>query len=205
MLGVSGFWATLDAGGGDPGNSDRMTRHGKPRRKPANFNCQPAASRRRIRSLTFASCMIPARTNVPRGRPTSECEIWSRIRYETRYKFTERSYDQDDGCPAVRFSPSGNARDVSANSQLIALAAAALATNPSVSIAAGPPAATTLQGKAQGKLINEGKVRAFLGLPYAAPPVGQLRWKAPEPPLVYGIFRNQGENLVRPELFAGCK
>ena len=117
MLGVSGFWATLDAGGGDPGNSDRMTRHGKPRRKPANFNCQPAASRRRIRSLTFASCMIPARTNVPRGRPTSECEIWSRIRYETRYKFTERSYDQDDGCPAVRFSPSGNARDVSANSQ----------------------------------------------------------------------------------------
>jgi len=89
--------------------------------------------------------------------------------------------------------------------RLIALAAAALATNPSVSIAAGPPAATTLQGKAQGKLINEGKVRAFLGLPYAAPPVGQLRWKAPEPPLVYGIFRNQGENLVRPELFAGCK
>jgi len=66
--------------------------------------------------------------------------------------------------------------------RLIALAAAVLATNPSVSIAAGPPTATTLQGKAQGKLINEGKVRAFLGLPYAAPPVGQLRWKAPEPP-----------------------
>ena len=33
-----------------------------------------------------------------------------------------------------------------------------------------------------GKTINDGKVRAFMGLPYAAPPVGDLRWKAPEPP-----------------------
>jgi para-nitrobenzyl esterase len=39
----------------------------------------------------------------------------------------------------------------------------------------------TEQGKAQGKTINNGKVRAFMGLPYAAPPVGDLRWKAPEP------------------------
>ena len=37
------------------------------------------------------------------------------------------------------------------------------------------------QGKVHGKLINEGKVRAFLGIPFAAPPVGDLRWKAPEP------------------------
>src|ERR1700729_1710779 len=40
----------------------------------------------------------------------------------------------------------------------------------------------TEQGKATGKTINDGKVRAFLGLPYAAPPVGDLRWKAPQPP-----------------------
>jgi len=40
----------------------------------------------------------------------------------------------------------------------------------------------TAQGKVQGKTINDGKVKAFLGLPYAAPPVGDLRWKAPEPP-----------------------
>ncbi len=38
----------------------------------------------------------------------------------------------------------------------------------------------TEQGKIQGKTINGGKVRAFLGLPYAAPPVGDLRWKAPQ-------------------------
>jgi len=38
----------------------------------------------------------------------------------------------------------------------------------------------TEQGKVQGKTINDGKVKAFLGLPYAAAPVGDLRWKAPE-------------------------
>jgi para-nitrobenzyl esterase len=41
----------------------------------------------------------------------------------------------------------------------------------------------TEQGRVQGKTINGGKVRAFLGLPYAAPPIGSLRWKAPEPAL----------------------
>ena len=33
----------------------------------------------------------------------------------------------------------------------------------------------TEQGKVTGKTINDGKVKAFLGLPYAAPPVGDLR------------------------------
>lgn len=37
------------------------------------------------------------------------------------------------------------------------------------------------QGEIQGKTINNGKVRAFLGLPYAAPPVGDLRWRLPQP------------------------
>src|SRR5437867_3354528 len=40
----------------------------------------------------------------------------------------------------------------------------------------------TAQGKARGKTINAGKVKAFLGLPYAAPPVGDMRWKAPAAP-----------------------
>ncbi|MFZ0745142.1 MAG: carboxylesterase/lipase family protein [Terracidiphilus sp.] len=43
----------------------------------------------------------------------------------------------------------------------------------------------TGQGKVQGKTINDGKVRAFLGIPYAAPPVGDLRWKAPQPPAMW--------------------
>lgn len=39
----------------------------------------------------------------------------------------------------------------------------------------------TAQGKVHGKTINNGKVKAFQGLPYAAPPIGDLRWKAPQP------------------------
>jgi para-nitrobenzyl esterase len=35
-------------------------------------------------------------------------------------------------------------------------------------------------GIVQGKSL--GNVNAFLGIPYAAPPTGKLRWKAPEPP-----------------------
>jgi para-nitrobenzyl esterase len=40
----------------------------------------------------------------------------------------------------------------------------------------------TQQGKVHGKTINNGQVRAFLGLPYAAPPVSELRWRAPAAP-----------------------
>jgi para-nitrobenzyl esterase len=39
----------------------------------------------------------------------------------------------------------------------------------------------TEQGKVKGKTLNDGKVKAFLGLPYAAAPTGDLRWKAPQP------------------------
>jgi|SRR5580698_3544883 para-nitrobenzyl esterase len=48
----------------------------------------------------------------------------------------------------------------------------------------------TEQGKVQGKTINDGKVNAFLGIPYAAPPVGDLRWKAPEPPAKWKGMRD---------------
>jgi len=47
---------------------------------------------------------------------------------------------------------------------------------------ADPLIIKTEQGKVVGKTINGGKVKAFLGLPYAAPPVGVLRWRTPQPP-----------------------
>ena len=47
---------------------------------------------------------------------------------------------------------------------------------------ADPLVVKTKQGKVQGKTMNNGKVLAWLGLPYAAPPTGDLRWKAPQPP-----------------------
>jgi para-nitrobenzyl esterase len=55
-----------------------------------------------------------------------------------------------------------------------------------ISMAAMPALADNLtiktdDGKIHGKLIHDGAVRAFQGIPYAAPPVGPLRWKAPQP------------------------
>jgi para-nitrobenzyl esterase len=66
----------------------------------------------------------------------------------------------------------------------------ALAIRACASAAAGPPRLTTAQGEVQGKLISEGKVQAFLGLPYAAPPVGPLRWKAPQAPAIWPGVRD---------------
>jgi para-nitrobenzyl esterase len=63
-----------------------------------------------------------------------------------------------------------------------AVALAALSLGFSRTSHADPLKVKTEEGKIQGKTINDGKVNAFLGLPYAAPPVGDLRWKAPEPP-----------------------
>lgn len=41
------------------------------------------------------------------------------------------------------------------------------------------PQVKTRLGTVEGK--DDGKVKTFLGIPYAAPPVGGLRWKAPAP------------------------
>ena len=62
-----------------------------------------------------------------------------------------------------------------------ALAIAGLTWGMSMSAYGDALTVKTEQGKVQGKTINEGKVKAFLGLSYAAPPVGDKRWKTPEP------------------------
>ena len=62
-----------------------------------------------------------------------------------------------------------------------ALVLALMAVQFSAPANADPLKVKTEQGNLHGKLINVGKVRAFLGIPFAAPPVGALRWKAPEP------------------------
>ena len=63
------------------------------------------------------------------------------------------------------------------------LAISTLAAGFSAPLYAASLTLKTEQGRVHGKTINDGKVRAFLGLPYAAPPVGNLRWKRPQLPL----------------------
>ena len=40
----------------------------------------------------------------------------------------------------------------------------------------------TTAGKVSGKADSKGRLVHHLGIPYAAPPIGPLRWKAPTPP-----------------------
>src|ERR1700759_21537 len=47
--------------------------------------------------------------------------------------------------------------------------------------ASNPLVVKTGQGKVQGKMSADNQTRDFLGIPFAAPPVGPLRWKPPQP------------------------
>ena len=48
-------------------------------------------------------------------------------------------------------------------------------------------------GLVRGKVINDGTVRVFKGIPYAAPPVGELRWKPPRAPAPWTGVRDAFE------------
>lgn len=52
------------------------------------------------------------------------------------------------------------------------------------------PTAKTAQGEVAGKWIMARAQKAFLGLPYAAPPIGDLRWKPPQPPSAWTGVRD---------------
>ena len=75
-----------------------------------------------------------------------------------------------------------------------ALAVAGLALGMTLAVqAADPLTVKTDQGKVKGKTINDGKVKAFLGLPYAASPAGDMRWKAPAAPSKWTGERDAAE------------
>jgi para-nitrobenzyl esterase len=65
----------------------------------------------------------------------------------------------------------------------LSLAASFLALSllTTVASAANPLRIKTDKGEIEGALTNNDQVRAFKGIPFAAPPVGNLRWQPPQP------------------------
>jgi para-nitrobenzyl esterase len=73
--------------------------------------------------------------------------------------------------------------------------------SPAVLWASGPRI-TTETGVIEGK--REGSVNAFLGIPYAAPPIGVLRWKPPMPAAKWDGVRQAkefGARCMQPRVF----
>ena len=72
------------------------------------------------------------------------------------------------------------------------------------SLHANPLKVKTAQGKVQGTSVAEGKVRAFKGIPYAAPPTGNLRWQPPQPPQHFNgtfVASDYGHRCVQTNAF----
>lgn len=66
-------------------------------------------------------------------------------------------------------------------------------------LAADPPAATISEGRVAG--AREDGLRVFRGIPYAAPPVGERRWRPPAPPAKWTGVRDArafGADCVQP-------
>ncbi len=55
----------------------------------------------------------------------------------------------------------------------------------------------TADGVLEGVISPDGKVRTFKGIPYAAPPIGPLRWKAPQPVQPWNGVRKATEYAPR--------
>ena len=65
--------------------------------------------------------------------------------------------------------------------QMTFFAIAILLVTSLASDAKTPPRVTTANGVVEGKIGQSSGVRMFLGIPFAEPPVGDLRWKPPQP------------------------
>ncbi|WP_285558905.1 carboxylesterase/lipase family protein [Actinoplanes regularis] len=73
----------------------------------------------------------------------------------------------------------------------LAVCATVIAPPATASAAADPSIVTTETGTVQGVVAADR--RTFSGIPYAAPPIGALRWKPPQPAPAWAGIRDAGE------------
>ena len=62
----------------------------------------------------------------------------------------------------------------------------------------------TVTGLVNGKPAADGAVTVYFGVPYAAPPVGDLRWRAPQPPKAWEGVRDATQTpaaCMQPKVF----
>jgi para-nitrobenzyl esterase len=108
-----------------------------------------------------------------RGEKTAEEAAEERIARETMIGFFTKHFSRTSAASAAEKARGGSpARGVPKEPAPVApRTETAAARDGTVRVAAGEVAGFVRDG-----------VRVFLGVPYAAPPVGELRWKAPQPP-----------------------
>jgi para-nitrobenzyl esterase len=97
-------------------------------------------------------------------------------------------------------------RAATASALCVLLAAAVCApVRPAFANAGDELRVATAQGAVQGKLSADGRVRDFLGIPFAAPPLGKLRWKPPQPAVKWRGIRQTtafGSRCMQPSINA---
>ena len=87
---------------------------------------------------------------------------------------------------------------------LITAAFACLAVAGTTLFAADAPTVKTDKGKVQGYVSTDGQIRIFKGVPYAAPPVGPLRWKPPQPAAKWSGTKaatSYGSHCMQPDIY----
>jgi para-nitrobenzyl esterase len=57
----------------------------------------------------------------------------------------------------------------------------------------GWPLSPSASGQIEGSKSADGKIRIYKGIPFAAPPIGELRWKAPQPVAAWSGVRQATE------------
>jgi para-nitrobenzyl esterase len=76
---------------------------------------------------------------------------------------------------------------------------------PRAAPSAAPPRVTVAEGTLEGAVDPATGVLVFRGIPYAAPPVGALRWRPPRPAARWQGVRpatQLGKNCMQPQLYS---